>query len=102
VLGVNLESAPIPITRHALSEAFGGALVLLLFEDARNGRPALAADRGCLRRLWGFLVAVRALTVAATAAGELPGAVVDPAVLAGAAPRALWVVVGILVERDGI
>lgn len=85
-----------------MPEAFGGALDLLLLEDARNGRPAFAVNRGRLGRLWGFLIAVRTLAVGATAAGQLPCAVVDPAVLAGAAPCALWVVVGILVEGDGV
>lgn len=96
-----LESAPIPISRHTLREAFGSAMGLLL-EDARKGRSAFAANRGCCGSFRGFLVAVRALTIGAAAAGKLPCAVVGPAVLAGAAPCAQRVVVGILIKRDGV
>jgi hypothetical protein len=97
----DLESAPIPISRHTLREAFGSTLGLLL-KDARNRRSAFAANRGCCGGFRGLLVAVRALAIGAAAAGKLPCAVVDPAVLAGAAPCAQRVVVGILIERDGV
>lgn len=92
--------APIPITRYALAEAFGGALILLL-KNARNSRSGFAADCGCLGSFV-LLITLRGLAVGAAVSGKLPGAVVDPAVLTGAAPCALWVVVGILIERDAI
>jgi hypothetical protein len=98
-LGMSLpgsESAPIPIPGHARAEALGGALGLL-FKDAGDSGPPSAAHDGRGGGLRGLRVAMRALAVGAAGPSQLPGAVVDPAVLAGAAPRALGVVVGVLV-----
>lgn len=45
---------------------------------------------------------MRAIAVGAAGTSQLPGAVVDPAVLAGAAPRSLGVVVGVLVQGNSV
>lgn len=43
-----------------------------------------------------------ALTVGAAGPGKVPGSIIDPAMLAGAASSALRVVIGILIEGDGV
>jgi hypothetical protein len=96
-----LKSAPIPVTRYTLAKAFGHTLILRL-KHAPESRSASAVNRGRCGRLGNLLVAVRGLAIRAAAARKLPGAVIGPTVLAGAAPRAFWVVVCILVERDDV
>lgn len=84
-----------------MPKTFRGALILLL-KDTCNGGSAVAADDGgcgCSRSFW---IAVGALTVGAAGPGKVPSSIIDPAMLAGAASSALRVVIGILIEGDGV
>lgn len=92
------ECAPVPVSRHACSEALRCSLVLLS-EDTTHRTLCLACavHRRC-RRL--FLVG--GFAIRSTRSCNPPSLVIREAMLAGTNSRAFRMVVGVLVERDEV
>lgn len=95
-----LEGAPIPIPRHAGTKTLRCALVLLS-ENTAHGPSCLACTihgrcGRCVR------IADGAFAVGSARTCDLPTSIIMPAVLARADAGALRVVIGILVEGDGV
>lgn len=95
---IHLKGAPVPISWYTSRKALGWTYQLLTHEISNNSTSDAVYNWCC--RGWWFIL--RTFTVGSTGSCNRPTSVIVPAVFAGATLCTLWVIVGILVERNWV